>query len=261
MELFTYNKGWVQARVEVRFTLTAGMASKKHVAAVAPLVPVLARWTTLEAERSATDDAVDDAHAVVAWTDETLGEAIEKVALTLLVSCNNDRTHPTFAAFFPERPSEIAKLTLEPKVERVRRWRSLRQEVKVNDAVSEALDGVEAAAAEGDAAIESRKGALDAQARVSLRLKAWRDAANVVRRSVELALDQYAVTQGLAKGYSAKFFPKSPTKKKAKAEDAKKADAKKTDARVGATKTDVMTAKSVPPPAPPARPSVAPPTH
>jgi hypothetical protein len=234
MELFTHDKGWDQARADVRFTITAGKASKRHAATVEALVPIIARWQALEAERSAAEEALEDAQAVVAWTSESLDEAIDALCLALLVACGNDRTHGTFTTFFPERPSELTRLALEPKVARVRRWRAVRPEVKLTAAASEALDAVEAIAGAGDVALVSRKDAVDAKASVSVRMKLWRDEANAARRAVEVALDQHAVAHGLAKDYSAKFFPKTPTKKKAKV-DAKKAA--------------------------PARPSAAPPTH
>lgn len=251
MELFTESNGWEQMRADVRFTVTAGRASKVHGPLTAPLGALLGRWGELEAERRGVEDRVEDAHTEVAWAGEALGEAVERAAMRLLLMCNNDRAHPVFVAFFPEAPHAVARLGPEAKVERVSRWAVVRQGVKVDVEVGEALDAVDAAAAHVGAALGVRKAALDARALVSLRQKAWREEANVARRAVEVALDQHAVTHRLPKDYGAKFFPKTPTKRKPKAADAKRPDAAKTDAK----KTDVLAAKTVPP----ARPSVAPP--
>ena len=236
MQLFTFDTGWDSARADVRHTIAAARASGEHDEVRGPLVHLLVRWTSIEGHRVAANDAVTDANAAVAWVSGQLERAVGRFAVQLLAACDNDREGLTFKSYFAERPSEVQSLALEAKVERLEKWRDVREKVPVSGAAGAALAEVDALLPRGAAALDERKRATAARHAVSIDMKAWREEANLARRAAEVALDQHAAAKKLDRAYSADFFPRP--KRRAKP----KTDAKAPGATKGAAKpaTDVL---------------------
>ena len=110
LRLFTEETSWEQARKDLRYTVKSLEARRKHEALVKPLASLLGRWSAIEEERRASDDALVDANAVVAALDEELDEAVFRLVSRLLQELGHDTAHPTFKAYFPEPPSEVIRL-------------------------------------------------------------------------------------------------------------------------------------------------------
>ena len=107
MQLFQMDTGWMMAREDVRFTVATVRAAGVHHKLLGPFQGVLASWSTIDGERQAAEDVLDDANALVTWLDGTLDEAVKRVVARLVSACDNDRKHPMFVAFFPEAPSAV----------------------------------------------------------------------------------------------------------------------------------------------------------
>ena len=69
---------------------------------------------------------------------------------------------------------------------------------------------------EGEGVLKVREEVAGRQARASLRISTWKESANSARRSVENALDAYAIANSLPRDYSDEFFPPGRVSKKPK---------------------------------------------
>jgi hypothetical protein len=225
MQVFNDDTTWFDARGDVRDTIAALRAAGSHGKLLGPLTGVMATWATIDTARQVADDELRDANVLIVWLDGSLDEAVGRLASRLLNACDNDRTHPTFVAYFPEAPHEVMRLGLMSEVERVNKWRHVRKEIDVAPEVAEALDEVAVLEDQGREALQKQRESLAMRARVALRIKAWREEANQVRRTTETALDAYANTHRMPRSYSARFFTKAPTRAKKKTADTKPADA------------------------------------
>src|SRR4051812_20815075 len=104
LRLFTEDTSWEQARKDVRYTVKSLSTRHKHEQLVKPLATLLGRWSAIEDERRAVEDALVDANAVVAALDDELDEAVFRLVSRLLVEVDHDAAHATFRAYFPEPP-------------------------------------------------------------------------------------------------------------------------------------------------------------
>lgn len=198
-------------RRDVRHTCAMLKAARDQGALVAVLAALLERWEALEAERRSADDALVDANAGVAWTNNVLDGHVKRFGVRLLAQCDNDRGHPTYAAYFKDdSPGKVADLALEAEIKRIDEWEKIRAEARVDAYAGEALADIDAACAEGRAVIAAREDVQKRGSLVTLRVDAWRNDANLARRRVEVALDEYAVKHGLPRDWSAQFFMTAP---------------------------------------------------
>ena len=217
MRMFPTNAGWSSMHDEVLFTMAMLLATE-HAGQAPPLEAQLTAWTALDGERRAAARGLVMANARVAALDLRLDAATQRFGSQLLTDCGQNREHPTFRAFFPAAVNTITRLALESQLDAMKHFPTAAAEMKLTDASSALLAPIRAVVAEAERALEAREQAKLALTAVSLRQDAWRDAANTLRRAVEVALDDHATRCNLPRGYAADFFP-------AAAAPAKKADA------------------------------------
>jgi hypothetical protein len=215
MKLFKDSTGWEAARRSVRHTATVLAASQVHAGAAKGVKALLERWAQIEAERREAEDGVVDANALVAWIDrQVLDPAVQELASLLLHEAKQNRKDATFKKYFAEAPGEVIRLGLESEIERTKKFFHVADEVTPSKAVKAVLAKLHAAHAKGSAALQARKDATDAVARVALKCQTWREDANAARRSVETELDAYANEHKLDRDYANTFFPDPPSSKK-----------------------------------------------
>lgn len=208
MKMFDSAIGWDAARKSVRFTaarLAAEPAHKKHEKVFRGL---LAEWNTIDGERRDADDALVDAHAHVAATDDLLDQATDGFARRLRHDLRSD-DHPTFRKYFPESPSEIIRLGLESQLERSAQFHVVAREVPLDPEAKAILGEIAALDQRGRAVLAERVKAAQAVAQISLRVQAWKDKANAARRSLDNLLDAHALAQRLPRDYADHFFPQT----------------------------------------------------
>lgn len=210
LRLFTEDTSWEQARKDVRYTLTSlGARSKKHEQLVKPLSTLLSRWTAIEDERRAAEDALVDATAVVAALDEELDEAVFRLVSRLLFEVDHNASHPTFRAYFPEPPSEVIRLGLESEIARTKDLFVVAEEKHATPEVHQILAGIAELHRRGEEALRDREQAFLALSRAELHIQDWKDSANAARRSVANVLEAYALKNHLPRGHAEGFFPPS----------------------------------------------------
>lgn len=218
--LFTDDTPWEQARKDVRHTAASVAAEEAHEALAKPLRTLLVQWATIDQERRDADDAMVDANARVRRLDTKLDDAVEKLASRLLFEVHQDRKHATFLKFFPEPPSEVVRLGLESEIERTKAFDDVAQNIGASKPILVILATLEALRQHGTAALQGRVEVAKRQGRVVLRTSEWKAAANTARRSIENALDAYAIEAKLARDYSDDFFPIGRKSKKKKNREA-----------------------------------------
>jgi hypothetical protein len=197
-------------------------AARRDVARPARVVSALRRGVARPArsassERRAAARGLVMANARVAALDLRLDAATQRFGSQPLTDCGQNREHPTFRAFFPAAVNTITRLALESQLDAMKHFPTAAAEVKLTDASSALLEPIRAVVAESQRALEARAQAKLALTAVSLRQDAWRDAANTLRRAVEVALDDHATRCNLPRGYAADFFPAAAPAKKADA--------------------------------------------
>lgn len=216
MRMFPANAGWSSMHDEVLFTMAMLLATE-HAGLAPPLEAHLTAWTALEGERRAAARGLVMANARVAALDLRLDDATQRFGAQLLTDCGQNREHPTFRAFFPAAVNTITRLALESQLDAMKHFPTVAAEVKLTEASSARLAPIAPIAAEGRRVLDAREQARLALTAVSLRQDAWRDAANAMRRAVEVALDDHATRHNLPRGYAADFFPAAAPAKKAEA--------------------------------------------
>lgn len=221
--LFNDETPWEQARKDLRSTASTVAAEKDHAALAKPLRGLLTEWGTIDQERRDADDAMIDANALIRRVDTKLDRAVEKLASRLLFEGDQDRTKPGFAKYFPEPPSDVIRLGLESQIARAKKFDEVANELGASKPVRASLAVIDDLCKEGADVLKMREEVAMGQARVSLRISAWKESANAARRSVENALDAYAIAKGLPRDYSDEFFPPARLSKKAKPKKAPKA--------------------------------------
>lgn len=203
---FTERTGWEQARREARYTASSLAAHLIHSGMAVPLRSVLADWNTIDQARRDAEDGVVDTNAAVRMANLRLNEQILLLAGRLRYELKSD-DHPMFRKFFPKAPNTLTRQSLEAKLERVREFHTVvATEVSVSEEVQAILNDLAAAETAGQQALSARTAANDEVAKVSLRISAWKDRANTLRRGVENTLDQYANDQKMSRDYVEQFF-------------------------------------------------------
>lgn len=211
MKLFDETTGWDAMRRDVRYSCAMLKAARDQGALVAVLAALLTRWEALEAERLSADDALVDANAGVAWTNNVLDGHVKRFGVRLLAQCDNNRGHATYVAYFKDdSPGKVADLALEAEIERIDEWENARVEFKLDAYAGEALADIDAACVDGRAVIAAREDVQKRGSLVALRIDGWRNDANIARRKVEVALDEYALKHNLPRDWSAQFFMTTP---------------------------------------------------
>jgi hypothetical protein len=163
------------------------------------------------------DDALVDANARVVWLDVVLDAALARFVAQLIADCGGNRNHKTFRAIFPDAPNEIIRLGLESEVETLTALVDEVEHAKLAKPTLALWAAVTGSFPAATAALKARDDATLQVARVGLKLRRWKYDANGARRSIEVAIDQYAIDHGLARDYSGAFFPsrEAPKKKRA----------------------------------------------
>lgn len=220
MRLFNENTAWDEGRKSVRFTATKTGARKPHTALAGPLRDLLAQWNLVDQQRREAEDAVVDANAMVSSVDEELDECVSKLDNRLCYECGNDLEHPTYKAFFPEPPHEIIRLGLENEIARTRKFVIAAEERNASPEVWAILKEMAEIEKRGAEVLKGREEAYANVSRVALRIQTWREDANAARRSVETALEAWAIQNGKPRSYADAFFPAAPKGKKSKKKDA-----------------------------------------
>lgn len=101
-------------------------------------------------------------------------------------------------------------------MERTKKFDEVAKEVGASKPVRAILAAIDEVGSEGAGVLKAREEVAARQARVSLRISGWKESANAARRSVENALDAYAIAKGLPRDYSDEFFPAARVSKKPK---------------------------------------------
>ena len=210
MRLFDESSGWDSMRKDLRFTASALAADDEHATLTRALRALLTRWSTLDAERLAAEDALVDANAVIATLDARLDRLVVRLSAVILAETQGRRDAALYKAFFPEAPTEVVRLGLESEITRTQAFFTVAQERSVSRAVRAVLTEVEAVHTAGRTALAARESATEVVARVSLRRTTWREDANRARRSVESALAQFATANELPRDYPDAFFASAP---------------------------------------------------
>ena len=210
MRLFDESSGWDSMRKDLRFTASALAADDEHATLTRALRALLTRWSTLDAERLAAEDALVDANAVIATVDARLDRLVVRLSAVILAETGGRRDAALYKAFFPEAPTEVVRLGLESEITRTQAFFTVAQERSVSRAVRAVLTEVEAVHTAGRTALAARESATEVVARVSLRRTTWREDANRARRSVESALAQFATANELPRDYPDAFFASAP---------------------------------------------------
>ena len=99
------------------------------------------------------------------------------------------------------------RLGLESEIERIVKWKPAAESLSLSKSVREKLGEIDKTCAVGKKALEARKTAATSSVKISLRMEQWKDDANGARRSVEIALADYANKHGLPRDYPSAFFP------------------------------------------------------
>ena len=221
LRLFTEDTPWEQARKDVRYAVTSLDARHKHQQLVKPLATLLARWAAVDEERRAAEDELVDANAMVNAIDHELDEAVYRLVQRLLVELEDDSSHPTFRAYFPEPPTEVIRLGLESEIVRTKQLFTVAEERGASPAVRAILKQIGELQRRGETALRARVDAFVALSRADLHVQDWKESANAARKSVANVLEGYALKNHLPRGYSEHFFPAaSRTTKKTKTEGA-----------------------------------------
>lgn len=199
--------GWESARSDVLFTESVLEASGDHPKLHSAMRRQVERWSVIDSERRAAEDAVVRANAGVSWQDLALDRRVRAFANELLRDVGGDAENKTFRAYFPEAPNEVIRLGLESEIERCERFGAVRQKVKLSKAAGERLAAVDEAIAAGKVALKTRRDAFAKRSGVSLDVASWKEATNAARESVYLQLRGWALEHGEERGYADRFFP------------------------------------------------------
>ncbi len=202
---FTPDFEWDQARIDVRYTIATLRASGLHASLIEPLVALADQWSEHELERQIACELVDEANAVTAWLDEALDLAMKRFEARLAGALGT-RSHDLYLTFFPERSCDAIDAALAHRCDRVAAWGAVRDRGEVPAALKEVLDDVAAIEARGRAALAVCREVLSAHASNTLKIQAWKGAADSVRRATEAALDQHASAHKFPRDYSDRFF-------------------------------------------------------
>lgn len=217
MRLYIATDTWDWMHGNLVVTTSMLKASGVHAEEAEPLSVHLATWASIEAERRAAENAVDEADARVAWKNIVLDPLTARFGALLFADCNNDRKHDTFVKFFPSTVGEVTRLALDSQVIAMEHFPMVASSVKLSKSTGAVLKDVLTTLDESRQACEARKDIAKGVARVSLKQDAWRDEANKRRRAVENALATYATEHDLPRSYPDAFFPAPKSAKKASA--------------------------------------------
>ncbi|MFO0605189.1 MAG: hypothetical protein U0324_18565 [Polyangiales bacterium] len=218
MKLFQDGDGWDAQRRVVLHMLATLLACGAHPAEVEQLQHQLARWRAIELQRQEADNASVIANARVAWVNDDLDEVTTVFAAQLLIDCGRDRSHPTYARFFPESVTAITVKGLDAQLQEMKDFPLFGEEIKLPEASAKGLTVVLRAMADGRAALDAREEAEREAARVSVAQGAWREEANTARRAIDTALQAHATKNSLPRSYPERFHRpayEKPAKKKA----------------------------------------------
>ena len=94
MRLFDESSGWDSMRKDLRFTASALAADDEHATLTRALRALLTRWSTLDAERLAAEDALVDANAVIATLDARLDRLVVRLSAVILAETWRRRRAP-----------------------------------------------------------------------------------------------------------------------------------------------------------------------
>ncbi len=208
MRIYLDNDGWNSIHDDLLFTASVLDASGTHAALARPLDALVDEWDGVEAERVAAARSVVRANARVAWLDADLDNRTRRFAGQLLLDCGNDRTHATFARFFPVNVTEVVKLALGSQLDATAAWPALGAALGLPKASATALAAVTAVFGPARAALAARVTAEEAATLVSVKQQAWRERANTQRRVVESSILAWATQHGQPRGYVDTFFPR-----------------------------------------------------
>lgn len=200
---------WEQARREVRYNASSVAAEPAHIELAPSLRTLLTDWDALDQARRNAEDGVVDANVGVSRASMRTDEWIKRLSGQLRAELQND-DHPTFRKFFSTKPSEITRLGLENKLERIRKFHTVAAEVTVSAVVQAILAGLTSVEATGQQALDARTAANDEVTRVTLRMAAWKERADLSRRTLESSLDRYAADEKLTSDYTEQFFLPAP---------------------------------------------------
>jgi hypothetical protein len=207
MILFTTDTPWEAARRSVRFTASALGATTLHASMAKTPRALLKKWNEIDEARRDADDALVDANAKVAALDGDLDDLVLDLANEILHEAKQDRSDAQYVAYFPDAPSEIARLGLESEIERTKKFFVVASEHKPSKAVAAVLAKIKDVQTRGSAALADRVEATAEVAKVSLRVQTWKEDANGARRSIDNALDEYANQNKVSRDYTDRYFP------------------------------------------------------
>lgn len=221
MREFDEKTSWEGGREEVLYTASVLDAAGAHDKLKRAVALQLERWNAVEKTRRAAEDGVVAANALVSWADHVLDNAVRAFANELLRDAGGDSSKRSFAAYFPEAPSEVVRMGLEAEVERCERFDAVAEKVPLSKTAGAKLAAVNAAITAGRAALTRRREAYTARAQASLDVASWKESANATRVSVFVQLQSWAVEHEEERAYADRFFPvrANARRKGAKEED------------------------------------------
>jgi hypothetical protein len=199
--------GWEAARGEVLFSVVVLDAAGEHPKQLRAMRSQVDRWSVIDVERRAAEDAIVSSHAGVAWRDRVLDRAVQGFANELLRDAGGNKDDKTFRAYFPEAPNEVIRLGLESEIERCEAFDTVRKKFPLSKSAAAKLAAVDEALDAGRVAIKARRDAFAQRMGVSLDIATWKDAANAARESVYVQLRAWGLEHGEERGYADRFFP------------------------------------------------------
>ncbi len=207
MRLLVDSMSWESVRTITRFTAARCEAQKQHAALADPLRELLARWSDIERERVEADDALVDANALVSAVDVELDDCVVELDTRVLYENGGNANSPVYKEYFPEPTHTVTRMGLQTEIARTRKFAHVAEERGASKEVQAILKKMGQIERRGEAALSAREEAKASVQRVSLRMGTWRDDANIARRKVETALNEYAVQHKLPRSYASSFFP------------------------------------------------------
>jgi hypothetical protein len=207
---FTEDTTFDEAREAVEFTVEALDAyPDETVRALAhPLLSLLEQAEGLAVASRRARRQMLRANARVRTGDGVADDEVREFVKDLLTTVRQDRSTALYRAFFPQTPSEVIDMSLEPEIEELKR---MMRHLEV-DSTPAALREVwrprfAAVIARGLTAIDERKAALVAMAECTAASDRWIERVDRARRGIDSTLVTYAAAKGLPRDFNDRFFP------------------------------------------------------
>ncbi|HEX2569259.1 MAG TPA: hypothetical protein VH877_06835 [Polyangia bacterium] len=155
------------------------------------------------------------ANARVRTGDGLADDEVREFVKDLLAAVRQDRSTTLYRAFFPQTPSEVIDMSLEPEIEELKRMMRLLEADSTPAALREVWRPRFAAViARGLTAIDERKAALLAMAETTAASDRWMERVDRCRRGIDTTLIAYAADKGLPRDFHDRFFPGPPSRRR-----------------------------------------------